>query len=211
MRRIACVYPFKLADVSTSKPIWAIIIFLFICLGVSYIPHSGIIGSHVDELQMALGFGLILPIMMHGHYAWSLLGYVTPVFIMLCVSSVFQVACIRTLTRRSETLNQHSKTLPQRQRSVWRCIAILMLPWLPLCCQMPLLLLHIANKKKVSMFGIEFSSQVALSTTVLTVLVYSIVCATLYVVITPEFISYTLASKGIWGIEINRFPNKKEF
>ena len=187
MRMIACVYPFKLANVSASPSIWAIIIFLFISLGIGYIQHSGITGSHVHEPQMALGFGLILPMIMHDHYAFSLLGYVTPVFIMLCVSSAFQVACIRTLSRRSQTLNQHSKTLPHRRRSVIRCITILMLP---LCCHMPLLLLHVA-----SMFGTQFSAQVTLSATALTLLVYSIVSAILYVVITPDFISYTLGSK----------------
>ncbi len=184
VRMVACVYPFKLANVSASQPIWSIMIFLIICLGISYIPHSGIIGSHVDEPQLTLGFGLILPTIMYGHYVWSLLGFVTPVFIMMCVSSAFQVACIRALSRRSESLNQHSKTLPQRRSSVLRCIAILMLP---LCCQMPLLLLHVA-----SMLGTEFSAQVTLSTTVLTLLFYSIVNAILYVVITPDFISYII-------------------
>ncbi len=72
---------------------------LCVCiLGISYTPNSGIIGSHMDEPQLLLGLGLILPIMLHGHYAWSLLGYVVPVAVMLCVSSVLQLACIRALT-----------------------------------------------------------------------------------------------------------------
>ncbi len=56
MRMLACVYPFKLGSVSASRPIWAIIAFFLVSFGVSYIPYSGIIGSHIDEPQMALGF-----------------------------------------------------------------------------------------------------------------------------------------------------------
>lgn len=191
MRMIACVYPLKLSSMSASWPIWAIIIFLFISFGVSYIPYSSLIGSYIDEPQMTLGFGLILPVMMHGQYAWSLLGYVTPVFIMLCVSSAFQLAYIHTLIQRQEVLSQCSKTLPHyahRQGSVVRCVITLILP---LCCQMPLLFLHVA-----SMFGAEFSPHVTLAATILTLLVYSVGNSVLYVIITPHFISYILKSKG---------------
>ena len=123
--------------------------------------------------------------MMHGHYAWSLLGYVIPVVVMVCMSSAFQLACIRALSRRSETLNQCSKTLSHRQRSVLRCAATLVLP---LCCQTPLLLLHVA-----SIFGIEFSPHVTFGSTVTTLQFSSVVNAILSVVITPAFISYVFS------------------
>ncbi len=182
LRMIACVYSFKLGSISASRPIWAIIIFLLFSFGVCYIPYSGIGGAHIDEPQMALGFGLILPIRMHDQYWWSLLGYVTPVAVMLCVSSTFQVACIRVLSRRSKTLNQCSKALSSRRRSVVMCIATLILP---LCCQLPLLLLHVA-----SIFGVEYSPYITLAATVATLNVYSVASAILYVIITPEFIAY---------------------
>ncbi len=78
LRMIACVYPFKLSKISLPQPILAILIFLCVSFGISYIPYSGIIFSHIDEPQLTLGLGLILPIMKHGHYTWSLLGYVSP-------------------------------------------------------------------------------------------------------------------------------------
>ena len=187
MRMIACVYPFKLGSTSTSKPLWAILLFLFVSFGVSYIPYSGLIGSHIGEPQMTLGFALILPINMYGHYFWSLLGYVTPVVVMLSVSSGFQLACIHTLTRRPEELNQSSDTLPSRQKSVARCVTTLILP---LCCHMPLLLLHV-----VGIFGIDFSPHITLAMAVLTLSVYSLGGAILYLVITPHFISCILKRK----------------
>ncbi len=187
MRMIACVFPFKLGSMAASAPIWTIIIFLFVSFGVSYIPHSGAIGSYIGKPQMALGFGLILPVVMRGQYVWSLLGYVAPVVVMLSVASAFQLACICALTRRPETLNQCSKNLPQRQRSVVRCVATLILP---LCCHMPLLLLHIA-----SIFVTYLSPHTTLAATVLTLFVDSVGRAILYVVITPDFISYVLKCK----------------
>ncbi len=187
MRMIACVYPFKLGSISAFGPICTMIIFLCVSSGVSYIPFSGIMGSIINEPQLVLGFGLILPIRMHGQHAWSLLSYVIPVIIMVCVSSAFQLACIRALSRRSETLNQSSNVLPHRQRSVARCIATLVLT---LCCQLPLLLLHIAG-----IFGVVFSPHVTVGASVLTLYVYSVVSAILYVGITPDFISYILPLK----------------
>ncbi len=144
-------------------------------------------GSHIDEPQLVLGFGLILPIRVHSQYTWSLLSYVIPVVIMLCVSSAFQLVCIRALISRSESLNQSSKVLPDRRRSVARCIATLALT---LCCQLPLLLLHVA-----SIFGIVFSPHVSMAATVLTLHVYSLASGVLYVGITPAFISYILPQK----------------
>ncbi len=191
MRMIACVYPFKLSSMSAVQPIVAIIIFSVVCLGVSYIPYSGVIGSHIDEPQMTLGFGLILPIITHGHYAWLLISYTIPVSVMLSLSSVFQLACIHALTRRSVTLGQCSKGSLYRRRSVLRCVATLILP---LCCQMPLLLLHVA-----CMFGVEFPPHLTLAATVSTLNVYSAVNAILYVIITPDFIAYILPLK---------FPNQ---
>ncbi len=188
MRMIACVYPFKLGSVSASGPVCAILIFLCVSFAVSYIPYSGIIGLYIDEPQMTLGFGLILPVMMHGYYVWSLAAYAIPVAIMICGSAAFQLACIHTLTRRPKSLNQCSKTLPHRQRSVVRCLITLILP---LCYQIPLLLLHVAG-----MFGIEFSPQVALGTSVSTLLVYSLGSAVLYVAITPTFISFICARES---------------
>ena len=187
MRMIACVYPFKLSSMSTSRPICATIIFLLVCFGVSYIPHSGIIGSYIDEPHMTVGFGLILPIMMHQEYWWSLLGYVTPVAVMLCIASAFQLACIRALARRPETLNKCSKNLSSRRRSVMRCIATLILP---LCCQVPLLLLHIS-----SIFGAEYSPYITLTATLVTLNVYSVASAILHVGITPDFIAKILPQK----------------
>ncbi len=183
MRMIACVYPFKLGNMSASPVIWAIIIFLCLSLGVSYIPHSSVVGSHIDEPQLTLGFGLILPIRMYGQYTWSLLGYVIPVAIMLCVSSAFQLACIHALTKPSAMLNQSSKTLPHRRsKSVIRCIATLILS---LCCHVPLLLLHVA-----SIVGVEHSPYISLAATLVTLLVNAVVNAILYVAITPDFIVY---------------------
>ncbi len=188
LRMIACVYPFKLGSMSTSRPMWTIMIFLCVCFSVSYIPYSGIIGGHIDEPHMTLGLALILPTRMHGQYTWSLLGYVIPVAVMLCVSSAFQLACIRALTRRPKTLNQCSKRLPHRRRSVMRCIATL---FLPLCCQMPFLLLHVAT-----ILGVEHSPYIALPATVVTLLVNTVVNSVLYVVVTPDFIAYTMSSEG---------------
>ncbi len=161
-----------------------ILIFLCVSFSVSYIPYSGIIGSHVDEPYMTLGFGLILPIRMHGQYAWSLLGYLIPVAIILCVSSVFQLACIRALTRRSKTLIQSSKALSHRRRPAIRCIATLILH---LCCQLPLLLLHVAG-----IFGVEYSPYITLAATVVTLVVYSVMNAILFVAITPDFIAFVM-------------------
>ncbi len=190
MRMIACVYPFKLTSMSTSRPIWiTIIIFLLVCFGVSYIPHSDITGSYIDKPQMTLGFGLILPIMMHHQYWWSLLGYVTPMTVMLCISSAFQLACICALARRPETLNQCSKNLSSRRRSVMRCIATLISS---LCCQVPLLLLHIAG-----IFGVEYSPYITFAATVVTLNVYCVVSAILHVFISPDFIAYVLPQKSL--------------
>ncbi len=188
MRMIACVYPFKLSSISALGPICTIIIFLCVSFSVSYITYSGIMGSHTNSHpQLVLGFGLILPIRMHGQSMWSLLSYVIPVVIMLCVSSAFQLACIRALISRSESLNQSSRVLLDRRRSVARCIATLVLT---LCCQLPLLLLHVA-----SIFGIVFLPHVSMAVTVLTLYVYSVASCVLYVGITPDFISYILPQK----------------
>ncbi len=187
LRMIACVYPFKLSKISLPQPILSILIFLCVSFGISYMPYSGIIFSHIDEPQLTLGLGLIPPIMKHGHYTWSLLGYVVPVAVMLFMFSVLQLACIRALTRQSKMLNRCSMTPPHRRRPLLRCVAMLILP---LFCQMPLLLLHLA-----SMFGAVLSTRVAFTVTVLVLNVHSVIRAVEHVGITPDFISYILKEK----------------
>ncbi len=182
MRMIACVFPFHLAIVSVSKPIiCATVIFLCISLTVSYLPHSrtGILGT--NESHIALGFGFILPTIIHGKYV-VLLCYVFPLVTMLLLSSAFNIACIQSLVQKTWELNESPNALSRRRGSVIRFIAALILP---LCCQLPLMILH-----AVAASGIQFSPAMSVAATLFTLYGYPIINAVLYVVITPDFLHY---------------------
>ncbi len=182
VRMIACVFPFRMAIVSVSKPITcATVIFLCTSLTVSSLPHSrtGILDS--NESHVALGFGLILPTMMHGQYVRSLLCNVFPLVTMLILSSAFHIACILTLFQKTRDLKNKSPNVSSGRRgSIIRCIASLILP---LCCQLPLIILHV-----VVASGIQFSPAISVTATLFTLYGYPIINAVLYVIITPDFI-----------------------
>ncbi len=185
VRMIACVFPFRLGIVSVSKPIiCATVIFLCTSLTVSYLPHRrmGILGT--NESYVALGFGLILPTTIHGQNVRSLLCNVLPLVTMLLLSSAFNIACIHTIFQKTRELNESPNLLSRRRGSVIRCIAALVLP---LCCQLPFILLHV-----FAVSGIQFSSAMSVAATLFTLYGYSIINAVLYVAITPDFIHSTL-------------------
>ncbi len=181
-RMIACVFPFDLAKVSLTKIILSIVIFLLITLIISYLPYSAIGNSNLDDSQMVLGFGLVLPSIILDQSLWSLLGYVFPLTIILLVSSAFQIACIRTLCKKQMELK--GSILSNRRGSIVRCVAALVLP---LCCQMPLMLLHIA-----AVSHIELPPSVSVAVTMLTLYGFSVSNVALYVVATPAFIDFIL-------------------
>ncbi len=184
MRMIACVFPFHLATVSVSKPICSIVIFLCISLSVSYLPHTNIGIWDTNYSHVALGFGLILPIVIHGQSMWTLVGVVFPLGSMLLMSSAFQIACIHALLQKAQQLKETQNILLHRRGSVVRCIATLALP---LCIQLPLMFLHV-----VAALDIEFSPVVSMMATLLMLYGYSIISTVLYVVITPDFINCVL-------------------
>ncbi len=182
MRMIACVFPFKLATVSVHKPILALVIFLCISLTISYLNYRDMISLYTSEPHVAMGFGVILPSGTHGHFLWSLLGYVVPVVIMLLLSSAFQIACIHALLVKIQTLKASSNIFSHRRGSLVRCIVAVVLP---LCCQM--LFLHVAAAS-----GVALSPEVSMAGTLFTLHGYSIISALIYVVITPAFINCIL-------------------
>ena len=184
IRKIAIVYPFKLANVSVSRPIWAAACFVCLSFIVSYFPFLGIKGLPNNELPIALGFGLLLPVGRQGLFSSTLWACVSPMVIMLCLSSAFQIACICVLAKNSRKWEQNLQTSMQGRGPVARCVVTLVLH---VCCQMPLVCLHIA-----SLSGIDFSAHFAVASTVLTLLLCPIVNATLFIVITPHFLRYVL-------------------
>ncbi len=145
---------------------------------------SDMISLYTSEPHVAMGFGLILPSGTHGHFLWSLLGYVVPVVIMLLLSSAFQIACIHALLVKIQTLKASSNIFSHRRGSLVRCIVAVVLP---LCCQMPLLFLHVAAAS-----GVALSPEVSMAGTLFTLHGYSIISALIYVVITPAFINCIL-------------------
>ena len=185
MRMIACVYPFSLVMITASQLICAIIICLCISLSVSYLPHSGLVGSSVDKSHMTLGLSIVLPIIDHDQLLWSLMCYVLPLSVMIITSSAFQIACIRALLQKAGQLKEFSTNIPQRRGSVARCAAALVLP---VCLQMPLLFLHVA-----AMTGTVIPPQISVAATMFTLHGYGIINAILYIVITPDFISFICA------------------
>ncbi len=128
---------------------------------------------------MTLGFGLVLPGIMHDHSLWSLLGYIFPFTTMLFVSSAFQIACIRTLCKKQVRLKASS--LSHRRGSIVRCVAALVLP---LCCQLPLVFLHVDDASHI-----EFPPSVSVAV-IITLHGFSLSNVALYVVATPEFIDF---------------------
>ncbi len=183
-RMIACVFPFHLARVSLTKVIWSIVIFLSITLSLSYLPYSNIGSSNLKDSQMALGFGLVLPIVTHDLSLWSLLGFAFPLTSVLFVSSAFQIACIRALCKKQVELKRSSNRSSARRRSVVRCIAALIFP---ICCQLPLLFVHV-----VVALHVEFPPSVSVVVTMFTLYGYSLINVTLYVATTPAFIDFML-------------------
>ncbi len=183
-RMMACAFPFHLLSVKLAKMIWAAVIFLSVTLCVSYLPHSGIDGSHVNEPHHALGFSLVLPVIKRGQPMWSVFGYVFPMTTMLMVSCAFQITSIRVLLKKPRQLETPSMSLSNRRRSAARCIVILILP---LCCHIPLLVLHIAAAS-----GVELRPYLSVVVMLSTLTLYSILDAILYVVITPVFIDFSL-------------------
>ena len=181
-RMVACVFPFRLASVSLTKTVGAAVIFLLITMCVSYLPYSAIGSSNLRDSQMALGFGLILPILTHDQSLWSSLGYVFPSITILFVSSAFQISCIYALCKKPGELKRSLNSLPHRRKSVVRCIAAMVLP---LCCQMPLPFLHIAAASNMAL-----PPRVAVAMTLLTLHGYSVINATLHVAMTPAFIDF---------------------
>ncbi len=188
MRMIAIVYPFKLSSVSVSRPIGAIAFFLCISLIISYLPFSGITSLRISERHVGLGLAVLLPFVRHRHeFTWVLSTYVFPMASVLCVSSALQTICICVLIKNSRTRKQNLQAPAQGRGPVGRCVAALLLH---LCCQMPLVCLHITN-----MSGIDFPPHFAVAATVLTLLISPIADGTLFVVITPDFLSYVLPKR----------------
>ncbi len=183
-RMIACAFPFYLPSVSLKEIIWATIIFFSITLSVSYLPYSGISSSHINKAHTALGFGLVIPVVINGQPLWSLLGYVFPMTSMLLVSCVFQLRCICALLKTPKELRESSMTFSKRRGSAVRCIVTMMLP---LCCHIPLLILHV-----VAASNVEFPPSVSVSLTMFTLIVSPIINAIIYIVITPAFIEFSL-------------------
>ncbi len=183
-RMMACVFPLNLHSVSLTKLIMATVIHLSITTGVSYLPYSGIGNSHIREPHTAFGFGLVTPVVRHGHSLWPLLGYVFPFTTMLFVSCAFQIACIRTLLKKPRELEESSmRYSPHRRRSAVRCIVALVLPF---GCHVPLLVLH-----AVVAADMQLPPYVSVGMPMFTLIFYSIINATLYVVITPAFIEFS--------------------
>ncbi len=180
MRMIACVFPFHLATVSVSKPICATVIFVCISLSISYLPHTNIGIWDTNYPHVALGFGLILPIVMHGQSMWTWLGVVFPLGSMLILSSAFQIACIHALLQKARQLKESPNIVLRRRGSIVRCISTLALP---LCCHLPLLFLHI-----VAALDIEFSPDMSMIVTLYTLYSYSIINTVLYIIIAPDYI-----------------------
>ena len=143
MRMVAIVYPFKLASVSVSRPMWAIACFLTSSLIVSYFPFSDIPSLRINELDMALGFGLVLPVVRHGYQ-----------MTMLCLSSTFQIACMCVLIKNSQQRKDLQTSTPG-QGPVAHCFVALVLH---ICCHMPLVCLHIVNAS-----GIDFQPHIAVA------------------------------------------------
>ncbi len=185
-RMIACVFPFHLARVSFTKTILSIVVFLLIALSVSYLPYSSIGSSSLKDSRIALGLGLVLPIVTHDQPLWSLLGCVFPLTTILVMSSAFQIMCIRVLCKKQEELKGtgSSNNSSRKHGSIVRCIIALVLP---LCCQLPLLFLHIA-----AALDVEFSPGVSVAVTLLTLHGYPVINVTMFVVITPAFIGFLL-------------------
>ncbi len=178
-RMIACVYPLHLARLSLTEIISPIVMFLLITLCISYLPYSSIGSWSFTEYQMALGFGLVLPSAIHDQSLWSLLGFVFPLATILLVSSAFQISCIHALCKKAVPLKGSSNISSNRRGSIVRCIAALSLP---LCCQLPLLFLHVAAASHI-----KIPPDVSVAVTMFTIHGYSVINVILYVVITPAF------------------------
>ncbi len=184
-RMIACAFPFHLPSVSFRKVIWTTIIFMSVTLSVSFLPYSGISRPHKNELQTALGFGLVLPVIIHKkHSLWSLLGYALPCTTMLFVSCAFHIMSIRALLKKPRELKHSMVKLKNRRGSTVRCIVTLVLS---LSCQMPLLILHVAAASDV-----DFPPDISVAVTMFTLIFSSVVNAILYIPITPAFIELSL-------------------
>ena len=181
---IACAFPFQISNISRTKIIWATVIFVSFTFGASYLPYSGIDKLYTKEPHLALGFGLVIPVAIHGQPLWSLLGYVLPLITMLFVSCAFQITCIRALLKKPQELKESSTSLQYRRVSAVRCIITMVLP---LCCHIQLLILHFANAS-----GMEIPPRLSVVLTMLTLHVYSIINAILYVFITPAFIDFSV-------------------
>ncbi len=181
-RMIACVYPFHLARLSLAKILSPIVMFLLITLCISYLPYSTIGSWNFTEYQMAVGFGLVLPSVQHGQTLWSLVGFVFPVGTILLISSAFQIACIGALCKNAVQLKGSSNSSSNRRGSIVRCIAALSLP---LCCQLPLLFLHVAAASHI-----EIPPDVSVAVTMFTIHGYSVINVVIYVLITPAFIDF---------------------
>ena len=184
IRMIACAFPFHISDVSLTKIMWVTVIFSSIVFGVSYWPYSDMIRLHINENHLALGFGLVMPVAIHGPTLWSLLGYVLPLTTMLFVSSAFQITCIHALLKKPQQLNASLSSLSHRRVSAGRCILNLVLP---LCCHTPLLIGHAAASSDM-----EIPPYVSVVLTIYTLHVCSITNAILYVAITPAFIDFSV-------------------
>ncbi len=182
IRMIACAFPFQISNISLTKIIWATVIFVSFTFGTSYLPYSGIDRLYTKEPHLALGFGLVIPVAIHGQPLWSLLGYVLPLITMLLVSCAFQIACIRAILKKPQELKESLTRLQHRRVSAGRCVVTMVLP---LCCHIPLLILHVAAAS-----GMEISPHVSVVLTMLTLHVYSLINAILYVFITPAFIDF---------------------
>ncbi len=184
IRMIACAFPFHISNISLTKIVWATVIFVSVTFSAGYLPYSGIDRLHINEKHLALGFGLVIPVAIHGQPLWSLLGYVLPLITILFMSCAFQIICIHALLKRPQELKESLTSLQKRRVSAVRCVVTMVLP---LCCHIPLLILHIATA-----LVMEIPPYVSVALTLFTLHVYSVVNTILYVVITPAFIDFSV-------------------